>query len=347
MIAHVAYAEGAPCPTLVLDREKFPDSEDKIRDALVLARRWMTDVGAGSVLKIALIGRSSHPLFDLDYQFVQALPTGLDQFDFRGSCGHSILASVLVATRTGWLSRLSPGDRIRVNVLNNGDNVVAEVDEASRDTTSFTVYFLYQPERRLGELLMTSEPTTLLDVDDSKLTVSLVSAGNPYVFVRASDLNVHSKKALFADDPELFATLVRIREAAAAVLGWPAGGAFPKVAVVGHFDPGQLAVRAVSVPHWHPTLALTGATCLGASTVIAGTIPAALAEQAGCRFGEVALDTPGGVSRVSVGASGPDPADRVAWVSVDRKVVRSLGALVIAPLESLTAKELSCLPLPS
>jgi 2-methylaconitate cis-trans-isomerase PrpF len=346
MIGHIAYAEGAPCPTLVLDREKFPDGEDKVRDALVRARRWMAGVGAGSVLKFALIGRSRHPLFDLDYQFVQALPTGLDQFDFRGSCGHSILASVLVASRTGWLSRLSPGSRVRVNVLNNGDNVVAEVDEANRDATSFTVYFLFQPERPLGELLMASAPTTVLDVGGTPLSVSLVSAGNPYVFVRASDLDVHAKESLFAEDPELFSALVRIREAAAESLGWPASGAFPKVAVIGQFEPGRLAVRAVSVPHWHPTVALTGATCLGVSAVIGGTIPAALAEQAGCQFGQIVLDTPGGVSRITVGASGPALSDRVAWASVDRKVVRSVGTLLIQPLESLNAKEMSCLPLP-
>lgn len=346
MIGHIAYAEGSPCPTVVLDREKFPDGEDKVREALVAARRWMADAGASSVLKIALIGRSRHPLFDLDYQFVQALPGGADQFDFRGSCGHSILTSILVASRTGWLSRLSPGDRVRVNVLNNGDNVVAEVDETNRDTASFTVYFLHQPERRLGDLLMTSSPTTLLNVGGSYLTVSLVSAGNPYVFVRASDLGVRSKAALFADDPELFAALVRVREAAAGLLGWPAGGAFPKVAVIGQFEPGRLAVRAVSVPHWHPTLALTGATCLGVSTVIGGTIPALLAGQAGCAFGDVVLETPGGVTRITVAASGSGLADHVTWASVDRKLARYLGPMSIQPLASFTSKEMTCLPLP-
>ncbi|QTR06025.1 hypothetical protein J7S33_06940 [Saccharothrix algeriensis] len=37
---------------------------------------------------------------------------------------------------------------------------------------------------------------------------------------------------------------------------------------------GAVAARAVSVPSWHPTLALTGAVCVAAAAAIPGTVPA-------------------------------------------------------------------------
>ncbi|KOG90794.1 hypothetical protein ADK38_06740, partial [Streptomyces varsoviensis] len=99
---------------------------------------------------------------------------------------------------------------------------------------------------------------------------------------------------LFADDPRLFDRLVRVREAAAALLGWPTTGAFPKVAAVMAAESGQIAVRAVSVPTWHPTIALTGAACVAAAVRIEGTVPWAAARQAGVPDGTVDIVTAGG-----------------------------------------------------
>ena len=335
MIGHLAYAEGSPCPTLVLDSRSLPQAEDVLREKLTEARRWMIASGEGSVLKIALIAPSAHPLFDLDYRFVQALPGAGDGFDFRGSCGHSILSSIMVASRHGWLYRPSPGDRVRVNVLNNGDNVVAEVDEANRTSSCFTVHFVYPKPKRLGALLLLGVTTNELALANARVPVSMISMGNPYVFVSAADVGVRTQEELFADDPRLFARLATLQAAATDLLGWPAGGAFPKIAAVGQYLPGRLAVRAISVPGWHPTLALTGTTCLGAAATIEDTIPYALARQAGCPLGAVAVDTAGGATAVSVATSGTSIGDTVSWVSVDRKFVRYLGSLDIAPFRHL------------
>jgi len=346
VIGHLAYAEGSPCPTLVLDSRPLPQSEDLLRDKLAEARRWMIASGAESVLKIALIAPSAHPLFDLDYRFVQALPGAGDGFEFRGSCGHSILSSIMVASRQGWLYRPSPGNRVRVNVLNNGDHVVAEVDEVNRTSSGFTVHFVYPEPKRLGELLLLGVSTTELALANTRVPVSMVSMGNPYVFVSAASLGVATQEELFADDPQLFARLVTLRAAATEALGWPASGAFPKVAAIGQYRPGRLAARAISVPHWHPTLALTGTTCLGVAAAIEDTIPYTLARQAGCPRGAIAVDTAGGATAVSVATSGTSLGDTVSWVSVDRKFVRYLGSLDIAPFRHLALKEATaCLPL--
>jgi 2-methylaconitate cis-trans-isomerase PrpF len=335
MIAHIASADGSPCPTLVLDATQLPSAEDELSAVLAAVRAGLVAAGEAHVLKIALISPARHPLFDLDYRFVQCLPGSPDRFDLRGSCGHSILSSIVVAGQLGWLPRLAPDMRVRVHVVNNGDHVVCEVDEASRRAGSFTVHFLPTGTARLGDLLSADEPVTALDCAGVRHPVSLVSVGNPYVFIDAASLGVTAQHELFDDDPTLFDELLTVRDAAARRLSLPQEGAFPKVAAVGSFQPGRLAVRAISVPSWHPTLAVTGAVCLGAAGAIPGTIPHELARRAGCTPGELAIDTPGGSTVVSVEVSGTTIDDHLLWTSLTHKPAHLVRALALDVLRDL------------
>jgi 2-methylaconitate cis-trans-isomerase PrpF len=348
MIGHIAYADGSPCPTLVLDARDLPREEGPLLAALTETRRFLEAGGAGHVLKIALVEPSRHPLFDLDYRFVQALPAGLDRFDLLGSCGHSILSSITSMSRTGLISRLGPGVRHRVNVLNNGDHLVCEVDEMNRGQVEFTVHFVRNPPTPVGRLLLDGRPRTTLTVDGRPVEVSLVSAGNPYVFVDAADAGVSTRDELFADDPALMARLLRIREAASAHLGWSPESVFPKVAVVMPDEPESVAARAISVPSWHPTLALTGAACLGAATGIEGTVPWLAARDAGCLDGRVGIRTPGGTSSITAATMFRDGDRELAWISVSQKVVTYHGSFFIEPLARFQLKEIGeCLSLPA
>jgi 2-methylaconitate cis-trans-isomerase PrpF len=347
MIGHLAYAEGSPCPTLVLDARYLPRDDRPLLAALTETRRWLAAAGGAHVLKIALVEPSPHPLFDLDYRFVQALPEHVDRFDLLGSCGHSILSSITAAAHTGLVSRLGPGTRNRVNVLNNGDHLVCEVDEVHSEQVEFTVHFIHNPPKPVDRLLLTGEPRTELVVADRRVTMSLVSAGNPYVFVDAASAGVSTRDELFADDPALMAWLLRIRAAAAAHLGWPPESVFPKIAVVLPDEYGCLATRAISVPSWHPTIALTGAACLGAATAIEGTVPwLAARETVGRVDSKIGITTPGGTCRVTAATVARDGVRELAWISVGRKVVTFHGSFLIEPLAHLQLKEIGeCLSL--
>ncbi|GAA0441446.1 asparagine synthase (glutamine-hydrolyzing) [Streptomyces olivaceiscleroticus] len=353
MTAHIAQAEGAPCPTVVLDADRLPRNEDVLRPALTTVREWLTDTGRGHVLKMALLNPSEHPLFDLDYRFVQALPGGLDRFDFRGNCGHSILAAIVAAEERGWLPRLAPGDRVRVRVLNNGDHVVCEVDEVRRHSGSFTVHFVQDTPLPVTRFLLTGHCTDQLLTRAGAHAASLVAVGNPYVFVDARSLGLTSKEALFAAGEHVFGRLQDIRTAATELLGLPGGGAFPKIAAVGGYEPGRLAVRAVSVPGWHPSVALTGATCLAAATTIAGTVPHRLAQEAGCPRGVIEIDTPSGSTAATAAvaaAAGPshgedDDSLALQWVSVSRKLAHLTGSARITSLCDFDQEDPVCRPL--
>ncbi|MEU9524429.1 PrpF domain-containing protein [Streptomyces sp. NPDC048210] len=330
MNVSLARAHGAPCPTAVLDGRTFPESEPQLLDALADLRAELSVQGAGDVLKNAIVRPSRHPLFDLDYRFVQSLPDSHDSFDLRGSCGHSILAAVEAAARTGMIQPLVPGCRVRVNVLNNGDNVVCETEETSDGGTRFTAHFLCSPPLRMPELLMTGDPVTAVPFDGGIVPVSLVSMGNPYAFVDASHLGVSGPGALFADDPLLFNAMRRLRVAVCESLGWDTFGAFPKIAALLPQEGGGLYVRAVSVPSWHPTVALTGAICLGAAAGIEGTVPWSLSGRKAAQDTDALLPvrTPGGSVRVAAHSTyGSDGEHRLAWVSVAEKQVEYRGLL--------------------
>ncbi len=313
---HLAAAVGAPCPTAVVDTTELPPGPAGLDAILHAARRRLVAAGHADVLKIALFAQPREAGVDFRYRFVQVLPGAVDRFDLRGSCGHSILATAAVAAREGWIAPLRPGGRIAVRVLNNGDEVVCQVDEAAPGI-EFTVTFFTPGEPLLGDLLPTGAPAELL----RDVPVSLVASGNPYAFVDARALGVETRAQLFRDDPRLYERLVAVREAAAVRLGLPTDGAFPKVAAITGFEPGRLAVRALAVGKWHPTLALTGSVCLGVATAIAGTVPNAIAVAAGCAPGAATIDTPGASTAVRACTTGPAPQDRLRWTSVAGKRV--------------------------
>ncbi|MCB5165699.1 hypothetical protein LG634_12740 [Streptomyces bambusae] len=331
MTGHLAHAAGSPCPTVVLDARTVAAAEDALLADLAAVRGRLADTGHAHVLKMALVRPAEHPMFDLDYRFAQALPGGHDRFDLRGSCGHSILAAVVAAARGGMLPPLAAGARIRVRVLNTADSVVCDVDDTGPDGARFTVSFVQTRPVPFTELLLAGEPRTKLTVGGVPHEVSLVSAGNPYVFTDARHLGIDTPDALFAAGDGLFEQLVAIRLAAAGRLGLPLTGAFPKVAALLPAHGGGLAARAVSVPAWHPTLALTGAICLGAAAAIPGTLPWELARESGHTAGALALHTPGGRTAVTAAAGDSPHGPALTWASVADKHVSYHGTVQLTP----------------
>lgn len=283
----------------MLYRDRLPSGALGTGTELTLLRRRLEHTGRGHIRKLALLGDSADPSYDLDYRFVQCLPNG---FDFRAGCGHSLLAAVVGTGRPG---------PVRVRAVTTGDTVVCVPERHG----TYTVRL----ERTAGpaELLPTGRPAQRL----CGLTVSLVRYGNPYVFVDAHQLGLDSEHALFTAGPEVLARLIAVRAAAARLLGLPPRGALPKVAAVGAYRPGHLTVRAVTVSGWHPALALTGSVCLAAGTAVAGTLPSRLAhgdDPAHPLRRPLRLHTPAGPVRVRAVATG----ERLRHVAVHGKRAR-------------------------
>jgi 2-methylaconitate cis-trans-isomerase PrpF len=257
--ADVVYAEGAPGPTLVLNRDELPSGSLASRAELTAVRRWLVRTGRGHIRKLGIYGASVDPAHDLDYRFVQFLPDG---FDFRTGCGHSLLACVIGSGMPGV---------VRVRALTTGDTVECVPEPGGGSTVRLL------RSASFDSLLPTGRPLERL----CGVPVSMVQYGNPYVFVDAHELGLTTEQALFTAGPASFRRLVALREVAAAVLGYARHSALPKIAALGSYSPGRLSVRALTVPAWHPGIALTGATCLAAATAIPGTLPNRLAPPTG------------------------------------------------------------------
>jgi hypothetical protein len=302
---------------VVLDRRQLPEDAAELPAALAAVRRRHRAEQWADVRKIALIAPAANPLYDLDYWFVQSLDQQWTRLDLGGNCGHSMLVAITAATRLGWVP-LYPGARVRVHVINNGDLLVGEVDQLSRAGAVFTVHFLSTLPRPVHQVLPAGAPLTELRTPFGRLEVSLVDWANPYVFLNAADLGVTDEVRLFSADDDLLDRMKVVRTCAADLLGRPPDGAFPKIAALGQYGPGELAVRAVTVPGWHPSLAVTGACCLAVAAEVAGTVPAVLRQRAGMAPGELVIRSPGGTVRAS--AALVDGA--VRWASVTGKTVR-------------------------
>jgi 2-methylaconitate cis-trans-isomerase PrpF len=107
----------------------------------------------------------------------------------------------------------------------------------------------------------------------------------------------------------------------------------PKVTAVGTTEDGRLFLRASSVPGWHPTLALTGASCLATAVAVPGTIPNSLAVRTGTDGPRSFLDvvTPGGRTAMATVMAGDRP-DALASVSIGGKEVLLMSPAARATL---------------
>ncbi|MFD4374031.1 hypothetical protein [Streptomyces sp. NPDC058486] len=240
-------AHDAPGPTLVVRLDQLPGGLLGLGPELALL--------PAAHRKIALYGDDGAG--GLRYRFVQRLPGG--GFDFRAGCGHSLLACVVAEGRPG---------PVTVRALTTGDTVLCEPEavpgaypEADPEADpraypgAYTLHFLRPPDAP-GTLPTGRPRDRLLGVP-----VSLVSYGNPYVFVDAWHVRTHDAQ------PHLLA----LRAEAARLLGHPPDSALPKIAAVER-TPHGLSVRALTVGGWHPRLALTGAAALAAAGALDGTV---------------------------------------------------------------------------
>ncbi|GGG65590.1 PrpF domain-containing protein [Paenibacillus radicis (ex Gao et al. 2016)] len=329
MQTYLAHAEGSVSSSIIIDGTELPASPDAIIPILegINDNLDHEERPYGLISKYVVIRPSKHPMYDLNYLFFQLVPGNPVTFDYSGSCGHSILAAIQVAMKWGWLPSASPGLRVRVFVENVGDSLVCEVDHAVRSGMNCTAHFIVDGQTPLSSLLPSGALTNRLYTEYGDYEVSIVSSGNPYVFVNAAELDIHSEQGLFEAGAETLGRLNAIRRAAASLLGWNPDGVFPKVAAIASYEPEEIAFRGVSIPSWHPTIALTGAACIGAAAAIEGTVVHRLVQDTLSAGYRLRVNTKGGSTYISTATTGGKLSDYLLYSSISEKNVRLLGAL--------------------
>ncbi len=337
------YRGGTSKPILLLEKDLPRDPHE--RDRLILSlfgspdARQIDGLGGADPLtsKVALIGPPTNPDADVDYTFGYVGITR-SVIDYRGNCGNTLAAVGPFALLRGLVEANAPRAKIRIHNTNTKKITVAEfpvrsdqfdcegdfrIDGVPGTGSRVLLDFLDCAGSVTGKLLPTGNPADELDFPSiGTLRVSIVDAANPFIFVRATDLDLHGDEVLdelegnraFLDNCEI------IRSVAAEILNIaPRSKAteespgVPKVAVVApprsyaipfgavHAENIGITARMTALQRLHKAYAVTGAVCLGVAAKVPGTVVHELTQEAPSHDGPtVRIGHPSGVIEVDV-----------------------------------------------
>jgi len=326
--------------------------------------------GATSVTsKMAVIGPASVPNADVDYTFGQ-VSVNKPLIDYGGNCGNISSAVGPFAIEEGFLRATDPITTVRIWQTNTRKRIIAHVPTAGGQPrvdgdyaidgipgtgAMILLEFLAPGGSMTGQLLPTGRPTDTLEVPGvGTLTVSLVDAANPAVFVRPADLGLSGLET--ADrvdgDSALLARIEAIRAHAAVRIGLAKTAAeatamspgVPKIAFV-TFPQGyaasdgrafaaeqiDLVGRIMTMGGLHRAYALTGGICTAVAAQVEGTLVHEAARGAGGGERTVRIGHPSGIIEVGVDVRHRDGAWTVEKVATRRTARRLMEGAALVP----------------
>lgn len=308
------YRGGTSKPIFFL--EKDLPQERKKRDKVVLAAfgspdlRQIDGLGGADPLtsKVAYIGPSSIPGAEIDYTFGYVGITA-PVIDYTGNCGNTSAAVGPFALLRGLIKPKEPVTTVRIHNTNTKKIIVAEfsvrdgefvtegdfaIDGVPGTGSKILLDFIDSGGAVTGKLLPTGKVREEIRFPTvGTLTVSMVDAANPFVFVNGSDLGVKGNETLeeIANNETLLEKCEEIRSVVAEIMGiakkeeaTQKSPGVPKIALVlaptayrapkGRVEAQQVDVvaRMTALQKLHKAYAVTGAVCLGAAAKIEGTI---------------------------------------------------------------------------
>lgn len=294
-------------------------SEPILRDKIVLSvfgspdSRQIDGLGGADTLtsKLAIISPSTREDADIDYNFGQVAIH--DSFiDYSGNCGNISSAVGPFAIEEGLVKVVEPVTYVRIHNTNTQKIYVSEVpvyNGKPRVLGNFRIAGVPRPGAEIvmdmagtagtvnGKLLPTGNVKDKIQVDGlGEITVSIVDAANPMIFVRARDIGVSGTESAAQIDgnKDLLTLLENIRSIGAEMLGLVAhrseatekSPALPMVAFIAtpqdysnqltgqvvSADSYDLLSRVMWMQITHKTYSGTATVATGAAAVIPGTI---------------------------------------------------------------------------
>jgi len=308
------YRGGTSKPIFFLEKDLPCDPKD--RDRVVLNAfgspdlRQIDGLGGADPLtsKVAYIGPSTVADADLNYTFGY-VGIAAPVIDYTGNCGNTSAAVGPFALLRGLINPKEPLTHIRIYNTNTKKVIVAEfpvengefvsegdflIDGVPGSGSKILLDFINSGGSVTGKLLPTGKAKEKIRFPTlGELTVSLVDAANPFVFVRAQDLSLKGNESLeaVASDGELLNKCEEIRSLVAEILGIAKreeatrlSPGVPKIALVSppmaYPTPAgmveaknvDLIARMTALQKLHKAFAVTGAVCVGAAAKVEGTI---------------------------------------------------------------------------
>ncbi|WP_242968916.1 2-methylaconitate cis-trans isomerase PrpF family protein [Marasmitruncus massiliensis] len=214
------------------------------RDAVILSifgspdTRQIDGLGGADPLtsKLAIINRSNRPDADVEYTFGQ-VDIHSAFVDYSSNCGNISSGVGPFAITEGLVQAQQPVTTVRIYNTNTDKVFIAEVpvdDKGPQEVGEYKIHGVPGTGARIGlnmagtigaktgRLLPTGNPIDTIQIDGfGPLTVSMLDAGSPMVFVRAQDLGLVGTESPneIDSDPKMLELLEHIRCIAAEKMG--------------------------------------------------------------------------------------------------------------------------------
>lgn len=308
------YRGGTSKPIFFLESDLPQDP--KKRDQVILAGfgspdiRQIDGLGGADPLtsKVAYIGPPTMPNTDINYTFGY-VGIAAPVIDYRGNCGNSSAAVGPFALLRGLIEPKEPITKVRIYNTNTKKVILAEfsvrdgefftegtlhIDGVPGTGSKILLDFIDSGGSVTGKLLPTGKVKEEVKFPTvGTLTVSMVDAANPFVFVRGRDLGLQGNETMdeIAGNGKLLDQCEEIRSVVAEIMGIAKkeeatrlSPGVPKIALVsprttyrtpkGAVDASEVDIiaRMTALQKLHKAYAVTGAVCLGAAAKIEGTV---------------------------------------------------------------------------
>ena len=336
--------------------EKDLPKDPQLRDRVILAIFGSPDIrqidglgGADSLTsKLALIQVSKMPDGDIDYTFGAV---GIDKpfVDYSANCGNISSAVGPFAIDQGLVRPEEPFTTVRIfntntqkminakvpirkgKVVSDGDYAI---DGVPGTGAKIELTFMDPGGATTGKLLPTGNVTDVVRLDTGEeFTLTIVDAGNPTAFARASELGLQGTElpGPFEQEVATKRKLESIREKVAQLMGIPLNPSIPKISFVG---PPQdyksmtgteiktreidLVARVMAMGKMHKTFAITAGIPAAIAAVIPGSVVHQVIGESSSMERTVLIGHPSGQMDVKVEAHKEGDQFRVISCTVGR-----------------------------
>ena len=341
-----AYMRGGTSKAVFFHENHLPQ-DPEARDRVILAaygspdqsKRQINGMGGGVSLtsKLAIISPSNDPAYDVKYNFGQ-VSIDKPKIGYQGNCGNISSAVGPFAIDEGLVGAEEPITTVRIYQVNTKKLIIAKVpvknglhneegdfaiDGVPGTGGKITLHFFDPGGSVTGELLPTGRAKDIVKVPGvGEITVSIVDAANPVVFVQAQDLGLTGTEIYEIDSSDrIRERLEAIRSRVAVMLGLASSPDeasqisqdVPKIAFVStsqHYktvmgtsvrkEETDMVARMMSMGTLHKAYAVTGAICTTGAAGIEGTVVNEILGKYAIEGKEIRLGHPGGI--ISIGA---------------------------------------------
>ena len=371
------FMRGGTSRAICFNEDDLAAYDQLTRERIILAALGSPDMhgrqvdglggGISSLSKVAIIGKSTQSDADVTFTFGQ-VDVRTSTIDWSSTCGNISSAVGPFAIDEGLVPAVEPITQIRVLATNTGKRYIAQVpvcdgqaevegeytiDGVPAPGACITLEYL-EPGGSLGGSVL---PTGLAQQEiilasSRQLTLSLVDAAIPTVFVRAEELAVDARRLAADLDGEgvLQELLEEIRCHGAVLLGLAENiesahthsqGA-PKIVMVAppasyessggkcvdvaHID---LLARAISMGNTHRTFPGTVSMCTAVAAAVAGTVVHEVSQAASSE--QLRIGHPAGIMEIGAKVKRCGSEWRAESVIAQRTARRIMEGSVLVP----------------